>query len=218
LLIGIPVYPGFNMLDVTGPFEMFRWAMQETGGEDLKVAIVAQTPGLIPSNFGVEMNVACSFKGAPQFDALWTPGGSTDALSTLMYGSDATYLNFLKQQAATATWVCSVCEGAMLLAAAGLLDGYTVTTHWAFVPCFQQRFPKVNLADGFPRFVKDRNRLTGGGIASGLDESLELITLLCGVGAAEGAQKSTQYYPDPPVTSRIPQTSYCPVPLTPPKS
>jgi cyclohexyl-isocyanide hydratase len=211
MLIGIPVYPGFNLLDVAGPSEMFQWAAQERAAQGLEVRLVAQQPGLVPTNFGVELNVTHGFADAPQFDVIWTPGGGPDDLWRLMYGADPTYLDFLRRQAPAATWVCSVCEGAMLLAAAGLLDGHTVTTHWAFIPCFQQRFPKVRLADGFPRFWRDRNRLTGGGIASGLDESLELIRLLFGDDVARAAQQSTQYYPDPPVSSRIPQTSYCPV-------
>jgi transcriptional regulator GlxA family with amidase domain len=213
--IGIPVYYGFDMLDVTGPWEMFYWAkLFAEAAKDLEVYLCAETPGLILNNYGLGIDVTNSFAAAPQFDVLWVPGGAPDALAWLMYHEPGqTYLKFLQKQASGATYVCSVCEGAMLLAQAGLLDGYTVTTHWAFVPCFQQRFPKVQLADGFPRFQLDRNRLTGGGISSGLDESLELLTLLYGQGVAEIAQQNTQYYPDPPVSSAIPQTASCPVPM-----
>lgn len=67
-----------------------------------------------------------------------------------------------------ARFVTSVCEGALLLAAAGLLDGYEATTHWAFIPCLKE-FPTVKVVEGNPRFVVDRNRVTGGGISSGLE-------------------------------------------------
>jgi cyclohexyl-isocyanide hydratase len=100
----------------------------------------------------------------------------------------------------------------MLLAAAGLLDGYEATTHWAFVPCFKQRFPKVKVAKGHPRYCLDRNRLTGGGISSGLDEALKLIELLLGTKVARSVQQSTEYYPRPPVHSAIPPTKHCPLP------
>jgi transcriptional regulator GlxA family with amidase domain len=70
----------------------------------------------------------------------------------------------------------------------------------------------VKIADGHPRFWLDRNRLTGGGISSGLDEALELIQLLAGTAAARKVQQVTQYYPDPPVTSEIPPTNTCPLP------
>src|SRR4051812_12613855 len=113
-----------------------------------------------------------------------------------------TYLNFLKKQAAGAKLMCSVCDGAMLLAAAGLLDNYRATTHWAFLSCFPTLFPKVKVAEGHPRFVHDRDRLTGAGISSGLDEALMLITLLGGIELARQVQQNAQYYPDPPVQFR----------------
>jgi transcriptional regulator GlxA family with amidase domain len=124
--------------------------------------------------------------------------------------NDQIYLDFLREQSRKAKFVCSVCEGAMLLAAAGLLDGYTVTTHWAFYPCLK-RFRKVKLAKGYPRYCLDRNRLTGGGISSGLDEALMLIQLLKGSQAAQDVQQSTQYYPRPPVTSEIIPDGKCPL-------
>jgi cyclohexyl-isocyanide hydratase len=212
--IGIPLYQGFDLLDVAGPWEMFNWAGYE-------VELVAEKPGMIgcnaqkqtppkPSNPPVHLEVTTPFSAAGKWDALWTPGGAPSSLNAMM--KDPVYMGFLKQKAEEVKYVCSVCEGALLLAAAGLLDGYTITTHWAFIPCFQQRYSKaVNLAAGFPRYVLDRNRLTGGGISSGLDESLKLIELLSGTEAATGVQQSTQYYPDPPVSSQIPQTNYCPL-------
>lgn len=204
--IGFPVYEGFDILDVTGPWEMFRWAGFEQ-------ELVAQTPGPIPCNGGMKVQVDQSFADPAQpYDAIWVPGGDPAFLDTLMYGPDRTYLDYLVSQAATARYVTSVCEGALLLAQAGLLDGYTITTHWAFNPCFAQRFPKVILADGHPRYCLDRNRLTGGGISSGLDEALALIELLAGTASAMKVQLMTQYYPDPPVSSTIPETTSCPLP------
>jgi cyclohexyl-isocyanide hydratase len=100
----------------------------------------------------------------------------------------------------------------MLLAAAGLLDGYEATTHWAFIPCLTERFRKVKVVDGHPRYCLDRNRLTGGGVSSGLDEALELVQLLMGTGKAQYVQQSIQYYPRPPVTSEIPPAKSCPMP------
>jgi putative intracellular protease/amidase len=126
--IGIPVYSGFDILDVTGPWEMFRWAGFEQ-------ELVAQTPGPITCFGGLQVKVDKSFADAKApYDAIWTPGGDPEALNTLMYGEDRGYLDFLVKQSATAKYVTSVCEGALLLAAAGLLDGYTITTHWAFCP------------------------------------------------------------------------------------
>jgi transcriptional regulator GlxA family with amidase domain len=203
-VIVIPVYEGVDVLDVAGPFEMFRWA-------DIKVCLAAQTAGRITCNGGLVLEVDTTFADAPAGDVLWTPGGDPKALVRLMSDPSGSFLDFLVTQSKAARYVASVCEGALLLAAAGLLDGYAVTTHWAFIPCLLQRFPGVTVVDGHPRFHLDRNRLTGGGISSGLDAALELIRLLNGEAVAQHVQQKTQYYPDPPVTSEIPATISCPL-------
>ena len=205
MLIGIPVYDGVDLLDVAGPYEMFGWA-------GLDVRLFAEKSGAIATRAGVVFQVSAEFAGAPAFDVLWTPGGDPAALARLMGDPRRVYLDFLIRQAAKAQYVCSVCEGALLVAAAGLLDGYEATTHWAFIPCLTERFPKVKVVDGNPRYCLDRNRLTGGGISSGLDEALELIQILKGTGTAQSVQQNTQYYPRPPVSSEIPVATSCPVP------
>jgi cyclohexyl-isocyanide hydratase len=156
---------------------------------------------------GVRFHPRGSFADFPALDVLWTPGGAPDALHRIMSEAQSEYLAYLRQVASGAKWVCSVCEGAMLLARAGLLDGHAATTHWAFVNCLK-KFPKIRVDTGHKRFVVSGNRLTGGGISSGLDESLKLISLLFGDETAEDVQSSTQYFPVPPVQGSIP----CPLP------
>ena len=202
MIIGMPVYPGVDMLDVVGPYEMFNWA-------DITVSLVAQRPGPIMCRGGLVIQVDATFATAPEFDVLWVPGGDPDSLADLMGDPDRVYLDFLWTQSLTARYVASVCEGALLLAAAELLDNYYATTHWAFIPCLTERFPKVKVVDGHPRFCLDGKRLTGGGISSGLDEALELIQLLKGTATAQSVQQNTQYYPRPPVTSEIPEAPPC---------
>lgn len=201
----IPVYQEFDLLDVCGPGEMFNWA-------GYTVDLVAEAPGKVSANNGFTFEVPNGLpaQGAP-YDALWIPGGSPDQLARMIGDPQQRYLGFLRKQAPQSTWVCSVCEGALLAVAAGLLDGYEATTHWAFIPYLMQNKPNVKVADGHPRFVIDRNRLTGGGISSGLDESLQLIALLSGEAAAQQVQQTTQYYPRPPVTSRIPNVISSPM-------
>jgi transcriptional regulator GlxA family with amidase domain len=196
--ICIPVYDDVDLLDVTGPYEMFTW-----GG--LTVELVAAGPGPIRSRNNFYFFVDKSFSEASPSDVLWVPGGAPDALAAQMSDPSRIYLDFLIRQSAQSKWTASVCEGALLLAAAGLLDGYEATTHWAFAACMD-RFPKVKLVPGHPRFVVDRDRITGGGISSGLDEALKVIELLQGTQAAQDAQLNTQYYPCPPVSSTIPDT------------
>lgn len=205
--IGVPAYDGVDLLDMTGPFEMFHWA-------GFEIDLLATTPGLKTSGSHFTFSVPRGFAEARTYDAIWVPGGEPDALARIIDDPARTYLDFLAAQAAHVRMMCSVCDGAMLLAAAGLLDGYQATTHWAFASCFPQRFPKVIVAPGHPRFVHDRNRLTAGGVASGLDAALKLIELLGGIDLARRVQQDTQYYPDPPVSSEIPPTpAECPIPL-----
>ena len=141
-------------------------------------------------------------------DVLWVPGGGPDALKAMMQEARSAYLDYLRQVARGARWVCSVCEGALLLARAGLLDGHAATTHWAFVACLQ-RFPNIQVDTTHQRFIVSGNRLTGGGISSGLDEALQLISLLFGTTAAMSVQVTTQYFPRPPVAGVIPSTPKC---------
>jgi transcriptional regulator GlxA family with amidase domain len=193
----IPVYDKVDLLDVAGVHEMLTWA-------DIEPDVVAERAGPIVTRAGLRFE-ARAFADAPgPYTAIWVPGGTDDAIDSIVADPDGPYMTYVKTQAARATWVCSVCTGALLLARAGLLDGYEATTHWGGIPTLLRDYPKIRVADGHPRFVVSGNRLTGGGISSGLDEALKLIELLKGQGAAEKAQKMTQYYPDPPVCSRIP--------------
>lgn len=205
MIIGIPVYDQVDLLDVMGPHEMLGW-MERPKAD---VRLIADQPREITSRGGgVTFKAPYGFDDIDALDVLWVPGGDPNALKELMSGGSRAYLDFLIRVAENARYVCSVCEGALLLAKAGLLDGYQATTHWYFVPCLKQ-FEKVQVVEGHPRFVLDRNRLTGGGISSGLDEALKLIELIAGTEQAQDVQRNTQYYPAPPVASVIPQVDAC---------
>jgi transcriptional regulator GlxA family with amidase domain len=197
--LGIPIYQGVNLLDVAGPLEMFFWA----GRSRLETVLVSEDGKGVTSVNGVSFAAQGSFASVPALDILWVPGGDPDRLADIMRDPNAPYLNYLRQVAANARWVCSVCEGALLLARAGLLAGHKATTHWAFVDCLK-RFSGIDVDTTNPRFLVSGNRLTGGGISSGLDESLQLIKLLFGDAVARGVQRTTQYFPKPPVNGSLP--------------
>jgi cyclohexyl-isocyanide hydratase len=201
----IPVYGDVDLLDVAGVWEMMSWA-------GVEVDIAAVEAGEVAARAGFTFKAKDFAHARGPYSAIWVPGGEPKALARLMGDPDGPYLRYVKAQAKRAEWICSVCNGAGLLAAAGLLDGHEATTHWGFVPCLMKLFPKVKVADGHPRFVISGNRLTGGGISSGLDAALKLIELLTDADTARRAQQTTQYYPDPPVTSRIPNVVDCDLP------
>src|SRR5262245_14883839 len=124
--LGIPVYEGVNLLDVTGPYEMFNWVDPSKG---LKTVIVSADGCPVTSLNGVRFEAHASFDETPALDVLWVPGGAVKALGEILSDPDSEYLGYLRNVAAGATWVCSVCEGALLLARAGLLDRHKATTH-----------------------------------------------------------------------------------------
>jgi transcriptional regulator GlxA family with amidase domain len=208
--IGIPVYPGVDLLDFAGPHEMFGWVNSSESlrpGDHVDVQLLSEDAQDVTTRDGVTVKIPHSFADAPQLDVVWVPGGDPEELSRIIQGQGP-LIEFLKRQAAGARFVCSVCEGAMLLAAAGLLDGHKATTHWAFIPCLKA-YRSVTVVDGLPRFVESGNRLTGGGISSGLDEALRLIELLTSTAVAEDVQRSTQYFPSPPVSARVQVPDEC---------
>jgi cyclohexyl-isocyanide hydratase len=217
--ITIPIYEGVDLMDVAAPCELFGWWASNTTVQNVTVTLVAESLEPVNARGNVILTPTQTFtdyyKNNWQSSLIWTPGGSPDALSVMMQGG--AYLDFLTQQSENAEYVTSVCEGAMLLAAAGLLDGYRATTHWAFYPCLES-FCEIKVVPDYPRYVVDdcipgkAIRVTGGGISSGLDEALKIIEIIAGTEMAQSVQLSTQYYPDPPVTSTIPGTTTCPIP------
>jgi transcriptional regulator GlxA family with amidase domain len=205
--LGIPVYNGVDLLDVAGPYEMFNWVDKTKG---LETVIISSDGKSVETLNGLRFEAHTDFKATPKLDVLWVPGGDPKVLGEIMCDAESCYLRYLRDVAKDATWVCSVCEGALLLARAGLLDGHEATTHWAFVECLQ-RFPKIRVDTQHKRFVVSGNRLTGGGISSGLDEALKLIELLFDEATAISVQATTQYFPNPPVMGSIPPAPACPV-------
>ncbi|HZG44468.1 MAG TPA: DJ-1/PfpI family protein [Longimicrobium sp.] len=224
LVIGIALYAGMDPLDVVGPYEVFSEMAQGVAPRRrVSVYLLGETHAPVTTRFGITLFPQRAFHEVDELDVLWVPGGAIESLEVLMKGG--VYLDALKRWSRDAQVVCSVCEGALLLAAAGLLDGCRATTHWAFYRCLEA-FPKVEVvgpgADGsYPRYVLhparpargERGvRLTGGGISSGLDEALRLVKLLFGKKTAEEVQVNIQYFPRPPVKGTLPPPPDCPMP------
>jgi len=184
-----PLYKNFDTLDVMGPLQAFLY-----GGIDSTLA--AQEPGGVTSLEGITVQATESFDCAPQYDILFVPGGS-DIPSVLDLGPRGSnpYLDFLTRQAQGAKLVCSVCTGSLLLGAARLLDNRTVTTHWAYMDVLRL-FP-CNVVEDYRRYVHSGNVVTGGGISSGIDEAIYIISVTAGLDAARRAQLSMQYHPQP---------------------
>ena len=211
--IAIPIYEHVNLFDVTSACEMFYWMGQFWNEGPVIIDLVEAKGRVVRTLAGPKLTPDKSFddyrgKGQQPIQAqlIWVPGAGNETTQRMM--GDTDYLRFLQEQAEGAEYVTSVCEGALLLANAGLLDGYEATTHWAVVPCLRT-FKHVKVAEDFPRFIVDRNRVTGGGVSSGVDESLRIIQLICGDEVATKVQVLTQYFPQPPVNGHIPTGGKC---------
>ena len=145
--IGILVYEGVDLLDVAVPYELFGWAA--AADSSLAVRLVAARAGQVTTRDHFRFEANDEIHDCPPLDVVWVPGADPKFLADAM--TNAAILDFLRRQALVAQFVVSVCEGALILAAAGLLDGYEATTHWAFLPCFAQ-VPEDSRGGRLPAF------------------------------------------------------------------
>jgi cyclohexyl-isocyanide hydratase len=140
-----------------------------------------------------------TFEDCPTLDVICIPGGS--GVGPLM--EDEQTLDFIKTQAANARYVTSVCTGALVLGAAGLLKGKRATTHWAY----HELLAPLGAIAVKDRVVRDGNLLTGGGITAGIDFALTLATELFDQETAELVQLQLEYAPAPPFKAGSPETA-----------
>ncbi len=184
LQIGLILYPELTQLDLTGPFEVFSRM------PDAQVHLIWKTLEPIQSDTGLRLLPTTRMTDCPDLDVVCVPGGPGQI--DLM--QDEEVLGFLRRQGAKAKYVTSVCTGSLLLGAAGLLKGYRASTYWA---C-------TDMLAGYGaiyekgRVIKDRNRITGGGVTAGIDFALTVVAELAGERAAKMIQLSIEYNPAPP--------------------
>jgi cyclohexyl-isocyanide hydratase len=193
LAVGLLLFPNLTQLDLTGPYEVFA----RTPG--CTVHVVWKTTAPVKSDRGLALVPTTTFADCPQLDILCVPGGPGQV--ALM--EDAEVLGFLRQQAAAARYVTSVCTGSLVLGAAGLLKGYRATTHW-------MSHDQLSLLGAIPvdeRIVIDRNRITGGGVTAGIDFALAVVGKILGPEAAQAIQLQIEYNPAPPFDAGHPRTA-----------
>jgi cyclohexyl-isocyanide hydratase len=195
--IGMLLFPRLTILDLVGPYEVF------TRMPSTRIHLVAATADSVVSEKGLAVTPDTPFAAAPQFDVLFVPGGN--GVNEML--ADECCVAFLCKQGEQASFVTSVCTGALLLGAAGLLRGYRATTHWLSLDLL----PLVGAIPVAERVVVDRNRITGGGITAGMDFGLTLAALLHGRRVAEEIQLMMEYDPRPPFDSGSPETADCQV-------
>ncbi|MFN3201561.1 MAG: DJ-1/PfpI family protein [Bradymonadia bacterium] len=192
--IGIVLYPDFTQLDAMGPFEVFSHL------PGVHVHLVAAEAGLVRSDTGgLQIMATTDFESCPPLDVICIPGGN----GTIAGLTDAPLLSFIRAQAQNAQAITSVCTGALLLGAAGLLKGRKATTHWAFTDALAA-FGAEHVAG---RVVRDEHLFTGGGVTAGIDFALTLVAELISPEVAQGIQLGLEYAPAPPFDAGHPDSA-----------
>lgn len=193
LQIGLLAFPGVQQLDLTAPYEVFASL------PGVEVHIVAANREPVRSATGLVLMPTTTCAECPALDVICIPGGV--GVNALM--QDEAILAFVRGQAARARYVTSVCTGALVLGAAGLLTGRRATTHWAALDLLAA-FGATPIAE---RVVRDSNLVTGGGVTAGIDFALTLAAELFGQAEAERVQLALEYAPSPPFDSGTPETA-----------
>ena len=197
LEIGLLLFPRLTQLDLTGPWEV----LSRLPGA--RPRLVWKTCEPVRADSGLSILPDTSFADCPPLDLLCVPGGP--GVAALM--EDEAVLGFLRRQAEGARYVTSVCTGALVLGAAGLLRGRRATTHWASHD-FLAALGAIPVA---ARVVRDGNVFTGGGVTAGIDFALSIAAEIAGEEAAQAIQLQIEYAPDPPFQAGRPETAPAPV-------
>lgn len=185
------LFPNLTQLDFTGPLQV----LSRLPGA--KIHLAAKTTAPVPSDGVLTFNPTCAFADCPPADVICVPGGFgvDDAIL------DDELMTFVKREGARAKYMTSVCTGAFILGAAGLLKGKKATTHWAY----HDELAKVGAAPVRARVVRDGNLITGGGVTAGIDFALTATAEIAGEDVAKAIQLSLEYDPAPPFDAGSPE-------------
>ncbi|MCI3934159.1 DJ-1/PfpI family protein [Streptomyces sp. AN091965] len=190
--IAIALYERFTALDAIGPYQTL------SGIPDAQVVFVAERTGPVRDDSGQLAVVADkTFDEVPHPDVLVVPGGpgQSDQMD------NGPLLDWLRTADTTSTWTTSVCTGSLALAAAGLLEGRTATSHWLALG----ELAKLGVTPSEERVVFDGKYVTAAGVSSGIDMGLALVGRIAGDERAQTVQLITEYDPQPPYDAGSPK-------------
>ena len=192
--IGFLLFPDITQLDMTGPHEVFCRL------PDAKVHLVWKNREPVTAAGGMQILPTVTFADCPQLDLICVPGGT--GMNPLL--TDAETLDFIRSQAKGARYVTSVCTGALVLGAAGLLKGKRAVTHWMS----REMLAAFGATPVIDRVVVDGNVITGGGVTAGIDFALVVVAQAFGRDVAESIQLGMEYDPHPPFKSGSPESAH----------
>jgi len=187
-LVAIVGFAEAEVLDVCGPYEVFSVAGRRHGLDPFEVRIVTEHPQPAVFRNGFSVNPHHTFTNCPPIQILLIPGG----YGTRREMKNPALLEFIRKRAPAAELVLSVCSGALILAAAGLLDGLDVTTHFLAVDELRKAAPRAHVRLG-GRFWDTGKVVTSAGVSAGIDMSLHVVGRLLGDELAEEAADYMEY-------------------------
>ncbi|CAI0709119.1 L-rhamnose operon regulatory protein rhaS [Serratia entomophila] len=185
--IGFVVFPGFNLLDFAGPLAAFDNVNQFTDTPAYRCLAISPQGGAVTSSAGVE--IATQPCHNARFDTLVVAGGRGNVAAA----QSPVLVDFLLTQRRQTRRIASVCTGAFILAACGLLDGKRATTHWYHAAQLQQRYPRIRV-DSNRIFIRDGDIWTSAGISAGIDLALAMIEDDLGENIAAGVARQLVVY------------------------
>ncbi|MBK5287316.1 MAG: GlxA family transcriptional regulator [Acidimicrobiia bacterium] len=174
-------FPGGQSLDVTGPLEVFASTRGPGESEPYTVEVVAPVAGPVRMGSGIELVGEALAAVRGPVDTFVVAGGDRHGVGAV--SADAAVLDEVRRVAAGARRVASVCSGAFVLAAAGLLDGRRATTHWSACDELARQYPDIQV-ESDPIYVRDGRISTSAGVTAGIDLALALVEEDCGHDAA----------------------------------
>ena len=194
--VAILLFDEVEVLDFAGPFEVFAVTDELAQAERFRVLTVAAERRAIRARNGLSVNPDHALADCPPVDILIVPGG----FGTRTLLKDQPVLAWIKTVNRTAEIVASVCTGALVLGAAGLLDGLRVTTHHEAFDLLREHAPRATVVES-GRFVDNGRILTAGGISAGIDMALHLVARLYDVPTAQQTARYMEYHPSAEIFS-----------------
>lgn len=191
LRIGFLLFPDITQLDLTGPYEVLSML------PGAQMHLVWKDTKPLRAGSGLILQPTDTFAECPQLDIVCVPGGS--GMNALL--NDQETIDFLRRQAPGARYVTSVCTGALVLGAAGLLKDKRAATHWMSM----EFLPAFGAIPVHERVVVDGNVVTGGGVTAGIDFGLRVVAEVAGEDVAKRIQLAIEYDPKPPYQSGHPR-------------
>jgi transcriptional regulator GlxA family with amidase domain len=190
LQIGVLLFDDVEELDAVGPWEVLAFWAAHVADQPIAVTAISGDGGDVRCAKGLRIGAEHSFATMPRLDVLVHPGGA----GARRLASAADHLAWVRQQATQDVLLASVCTGALVLAAAGLLRNRPATTHWRALDALQQLDPSITIrADA--RFVDDGDVVTSAGVSAGIDMALHLVGRLGDQKQRDTVRRGIQFEP-----------------------